>query len=184
MFRLTNDEKSFLAVRGLTERDVFDAKGLSRSQYETEMRDRNLLVAINVTPCRKHGHRIRTRAGHCVQCFPASLRYLKRYNSEGYVYLAHSMRRGLIKVGMTRDIAVRQASLLKTKYGGVSDWKIFDSKFFDEDAGVAENVLHMALRKFAVPGMEYMNGDVLREGREVFSCEKKYASSLLNRLEV
>jgi len=174
MIRLNTEQKNFLEKYNFTKNDLYDAEGLRVSQYKIAMKDKGFLLAANTTPCKRAGHTIRSRAGRCVMCEPAALRYLSRYNSPGYVYMAYSQEKNLIKVGIAKNVKSRMWSLKKTRYAGADDWTLLLSSREDE-AGDSENRLHQALIEYAVSGYTYDNGGVIRESREVFRLDKKLA---------
>lgn len=74
-------------------------------------------------PCYQ-GHRLRTRAGHCIECDTARIAYARRYESPGYVYIAASKAEKLLKVGCCVEPEQRQRNLNLQRYGGTDDWQI------------------------------------------------------------
>ena len=103
---------------------VFDATGLAKPEYQRQMKSLGKGFAIGVTPCGRARHTIRTRAEHCAQCNTATIAFMKRVMDNGYVYVAGSIRKQLIKLGVTSNVLERQKSLNGTAYRGVDDWKI------------------------------------------------------------
>jgi hypothetical protein len=86
--------------------DVYDARGQSGSYWKRRMREENKTVALGA-PCGDAGHRLRTRAGHRVQCDPKKLAFQARHSAEQYVYIAGSVSDGLIKIGTCKDVPQR-----------------------------------------------------------------------------
>jgi hypothetical protein len=64
---LTQGELAFLARQGLGPGDVYDARGLPQSYWRKDMKDEGKTIALG-NPCKKGGHRLRSRGGHCSQC--------------------------------------------------------------------------------------------------------------------
>src|SRR3546814_9788370 len=48
--------------------------------------------AYNTRRC-NNGHTLKSRPGHCIQCRPVVIGFLKRHFAEGYVYIAVSVDR-------------------------------------------------------------------------------------------
>ena len=119
---LTFEQRAFLLHHDVPLDRVMDASGLPRKVYQALMSQEGLLVAYGVSACREMGHTMRTRKGHCVQCNPAALAFLKRWNESGYVYIAISEESGLCKVGTAKDVAARIRMLNQIGYGYTSDW--------------------------------------------------------------
>ena len=71
-----------------------------------------------------HGHRLRTRAGHCIDCNTARIAFARRFADPGYVYIAASKAEKLLKVGCLVDPNQRQRNLNFHAYGGAGDWQI------------------------------------------------------------
>ena len=122
---LTGSERNFLASYGLGPDDVFDARGMSGRLWKRRIQE-GKAIALG-TPCRSEGHRLRTRAGHCVQCDPKKLVFQERNRAEQYVYIAGSLSAKLIKVGTCRDVAQREKQIRAERYGGANDWVVIFS---------------------------------------------------------
>lgn len=120
---LTKEQNDFLIKHNISIDMVFDAKGLGPSKYRDIMREKNKFIAINVSPCKKKGHTMRIRTGHCLQCDPRGFIYLIRSNSPGIVYIARTNTGKRYKVGYSSSIEKdREKSLNRTSYAGFSDW--------------------------------------------------------------
>jgi len=87
MVDLTQDEQRFLARYGLTANDVYDGRGVHNKIRRRLAKEVGKAVILK-TPCAKAGHRLATRAGHCVQCDPKKLAFQQRHSESGYVYIA------------------------------------------------------------------------------------------------
>ncbi len=173
MATLTNEQKQFLEKQQVPLSRVFDASGLSPSTYRKIMSDLGMLIAIGVAPCKLSGHRMRTRAGHCVQCDTSKLAYLQRYDDDGHVYVATSIRAGLTKIGTANDASSRINTLNSHGYGGVNDWRLHQS-FQCEKAGRIEFFAQSKLRSSRV-GRKYIKNGMEVECQELFSCDVKIA---------
>jgi hypothetical protein len=93
---LTQAERAFLSRYGLPAAAVYDPRGRSGSYWKRRIREENNNVALGA-PCGNAGHRLRIRAGHCVQCDPKKLAFQARHSAEQYVYIAGSVSEGLIR---------------------------------------------------------------------------------------
>jgi hypothetical protein len=78
MKNLTAEQIDFLNSHNISLDKVFDASGFSLSEYKVIMKDQGKQIAYNVAPCQQYGHTLRTRAGHCIQCNPAAIAFIKR----------------------------------------------------------------------------------------------------------
>ena len=103
MAKLTSEQLAFLNCHGVSISEVYDATGMRRKHYYSDMKLLEMRVAIGVTPCTNKGHTMRNRNGRCVQCNPASFAFERRYEQEAFVYIAGSIRKKIIKVGAIRD---------------------------------------------------------------------------------
>lgn len=165
--RLKGEEREFIAQYKVKIEQVFDAKGMSRSEYQEKMKKLNALLAINVSPCRELNHTMRIRSGHCAICNPKGLEYLRRESLSGFVYLAHSEAISKIKIGESSAPSGRLIALRKQDYGEAKDWKI---RYFVsvEERGRVERQIKTMLKKYRVENLYYRNGST--EAREVFNC--------------
>tara|TARA_Y100001949_G_scaffold145713_1_gene129040 strand:- start:42387 stop:43268 length:882 start_codon:yes stop_codon:yes gene_type:complete len=166
--KLTKEQSAFLAKHNTPISSVFDASGMGKSDYRAAMKELGKTVAIGVTPCKKGNHTMRTRSGHCIQCNPASIAFQKRHSTDGFVYVACSLRLSVIKVGLANDVKERMKSLNKLNYAGASDWEcVYWVKTIN--AGKVEFDAHGSLVNYAAPKVYQ------RDGRDVhcletFSC--------------
>lgn len=178
MANLSKSQKLFIEKCGLTTGDVFDASGMKKAEYRSQMKALDLLVAYGVSPCKAGGHTMRTRHGHCLQCDTANLGFLKRYKEPGQVYLAWSVRAKWAKIGMAKHAAERIKTLNQWKYGGLDDWSL--KLHFDcQKAGEVENVAQSLLAQHSKQGVSYCLGKTVRECRELFQCNLKDAAKAL-----
>ena len=149
MAKLTEDQRRFLEEQGVPLSRVFDATGLAQSEYRVIMRALGMQVAYGVAPCGAAGHRLRTSSGHCVQCGPHNLAFLRRYSEPGEVYVAHSHSASLTKVGTALDSESRVRRLNELGYGDVHDWELCASRYC-ANAGRVEFHVHRALSDYRV----------------------------------
>lgn len=90
---LTREEMLFLQSQGMSPGDVFDTKGRPPKAVKDEAKSAGKRLLLGA-PCQAKGHRLRTRAGHCVQCDPSKIAYQRRTEVPGDVYLAVSKSLG------------------------------------------------------------------------------------------
>ena len=171
--KLSDQQISFLQDIGVDLADVFDATGMKRAEYSAIMEENGYRIAYGVTPCNNGGHTLRTRSGNCVQCNPANLTFQDRYESSGWIYVARSKAKDIIKVGVTSLIAKREASLNKTAYGGCSDWVIVYSRRMERPA-VIEKKCHKFLSEYAYYSSTNKHGR-RQSTYELFSCSADLA---------
>ena len=181
MAKLTKPQLAFIEKMELNLYELFDASGLKTPEWKIQMKELGKLVAFGVTPCAVKGHTMRTRAGHCVQCNPANLSYLKRMNLSADVYVAWSSSAKLAKVGLAIDANQRRISLNKYKYAGVNDWEM-KLIYECENAGEIENQVHRLLSEFSKFGVSYWNSDRYRLCTEIFKCRLKEATDALEKV--
>lgn len=168
MAKITTEQEDFLARHDIPLDRLFDATGMQRQDYKRTMIALGKWVAIGVTPCAEAGHTMRTSAGHCAQCRPANLAFLRRYDSPGEVYVAHSKSGPLTKVGSAKDAEQRVRSLNACQYGGVSDWQIEFCQAAS-NAGRIEFAAQRALSQYTAAGTYFKEG-TNTDCREIFSC--------------
>lgn len=174
---LTSDQLRFLKEQKIELKYVFNADGLSKSDYREIMQELNMIIAYNVTPCQKEGHTLRTRSGHCCQCKTARIGFQKRYDSEGIVYIAGSLIGNVVKIGFTKAVAIRSESLNRTKYAGLDDWKILfaiNSKL----AGKIETRANSLLRNYSF-ALDYNHDGNWHESYETYHAAYSKAKSFV-----
>jgi hypothetical protein len=130
---LSPDEISFLMQHGCSEEDVYDGRGQSKDSRAIDAKEAGkhlvLCGVIGRGICRRKGHRLRTRAGHCIQCNPLNIVYQKREDTPGYVYIAGSLSGRVIKIGTTGDLNQRENRMRAEGYGGSKDWIVLASVY-------------------------------------------------------
>ncbi len=168
MIELTYEQKNFLRDHKVPLNKVFNATGMSAKAYGDVMKRLGMWVAYGVTPCRNAGHQLRLRSGHCFQCAPAGISYLKRHDLNGEIYVAYSLARKIVKVGSAVDSKERIKNLNIYGYGGANDWVRFFA-VHSEKAGMLETSAQAALAEYATAGCYVKTGQGI-ECRELFSC--------------
>ena len=162
---LTPDEVSFLKAYGLAPKDVFDARLFTAAQAKEMAKKAGQSVMIG-SACRAAGHRLRTRANHCVQCDPKKLAFQNRHAAEAFVYVLGSHKARLFKVGSTGDLSQRLDRVNYQAYGGASDWRsVWHMRI--EESGRVEFEIHAKLARYAVDGT-YVKDGVQQGTRELF----------------
>ena len=142
--------------------------GMRKLDYERTMAAQGFNFAFGVTPCRRAGHTLRTRAGHCIQCDHSKIAYMARYDAAGFVYIAGSPSGRLMKVGTSINVADRHAKLNEYSYGGQRDWQIAATAFCAA-AGRVEGAAQSKLGRFAVAG-SYTRAGRSQQCYELFRC--------------
>lgn len=170
---LTSEQLNFLEEHNVPFEKVFDAQGLTKKEYHARMKELHKSIAFNVTPCRKKGHTLRNRSGHCIQCNTAYLAFQKRNDSEGIVYIAKSNKGNIIKIGYSKSFDTRSESLNRTEYAGYSDW-IIEFAIKSKKAGKIEHRISSALSDHSQK-THYEHDNHLQEATEIFNCRFELA---------
>ncbi|WP_426474869.1 GIY-YIG nuclease family protein [Chryseobacterium balustinum] len=167
--------QEFLNHHKITSDDLYDAQGQPVNHVKDDMKKQDKLFAFNTTPCQKGGHTIRDRYSHCIVCAPANISYVRRSRLIGYVYIAGSMSKQVIKVGMsTTKIEDRLSRLNSRKVGNTSDW-IMLKAIKCEYANKIEIAVQKSLKKYKLDG-DFYDGV---ESNEIFTCNFKTANTVL-----
>ena len=175
---ITKEQLKFLETQKISLDKIFDATGLSKTEYHKSMKEMDKIIAIGVTPCAKFSHSMRTRNGHCVQCNTATIAFLERHYEKGYIYIAGSKKEEVIKVGFASDINNREESLNDEGYGEINDWKIL-FQVMCKDAGKIEFRTHKKLNKYLI-NRSYLKNNKKNECYEIFSCSYSLAKKTLD----
>src|SRR3954467_15069268 len=127
----SDEEIGFLARHGYSVEEVYDGRHQSKDERAASAKreGKHLVLAgvIGRGDCRRKGHRLRTRAGHCIQCNPINIAYQRREDTPGYVYIAGSLSGRVIKIGTTGDLNQRENQMRGEGYGGSKDWIVLFS---------------------------------------------------------
>ena len=167
-YEISDSERIFLKSQNISVYELFNAKGRPIPQCKQEMENHGKLFAYNTTACRKYGHTLRSRSGHCIQCNTARIAFQRRHESAGMVYIAGSLKGSIIKIGYTKDVQIREESLNRTEYAGYYDWIVLFA-IRSINAGEFESRLDMALKEYSF-SLDYLHDGGLQEANEVFKC--------------
>ncbi|MGH8465679.1 MAG: GIY-YIG nuclease family protein [Pseudomonas sp.] len=154
------DQAIFLLKHEIPLDRIFDAYGMKPAQYGPVMKEQDMLVAANTTPCKAHGHSMRTRHGLCLQCDPKRVAFMLRGFNPGWLYVAFSDEEGLSKVGVASNPDRRIAVLRAHAYGGARDWQKVGAYQVD-NAGRVEASVHALLAQHRVAGTYRRDGFVV-----------------------
>ena len=169
--------KDFFEKHNIDLKYVIDAEGNPVNDSLIEiMRQQNKYFAYNTTKCEK-GHSLRARSKHCIVCDTFKIQKYKELYSPGFVYIAGSKKKKIIKIGSSKDnwtIEKRQNYLNEKKgYAETNDWKILYSYFCDK-RGFHEKEIHKLLKPYHADGLVYQKED-LTNSTEVYYCSYKKA---------
>ena len=162
-------ESQFIKEQNLPLELFVDANGKSvNAEFKIVMKASGKIFAFNSTPCLHYGHTLRERSGHCIQCDTARISFMKRHVSFGTIYLAGSIKGGLIKVGSTsaHSLENRFIALNREKYGEQNDW-ILLFQFDSVNVGEVEFAIHDSLKDYSATNLFYREKN---ESTEVFRC--------------
>lgn len=178
---LTESELAFLGSQGLGPDDVYDARGQRRYLWMKDIESEGKTVALG-SRCKRAGHRLRTRRGHCVQCDTKKLAFQARFSANQYVYIAGSHSSDLIKIGTCRDCSQREHQMQSEKYGGAGDWCIvFNIEV--QNAGAVEHLARARLSKYVV-ARPYWKDGYRQKAIELLQCSFSHAMNALMQVAV
>lgn len=120
---LNEKECAFLSGQGILPEEIFDGRGMANRQWKADAKALGFDFVL-AGRCTNGGHRLKTRAGHCIQCRTSSIAFVRRENAELNVYLAMAKNGEVTKVGCAKTIYTREESLRSQGYGGLFDWEI------------------------------------------------------------
>lgn len=174
MASLSKADEKFLLKHGIGVEETFDGAGMTVKEIRDHMKAYGLLIAFGKRCPR--GHAIRA-AGGCVRCNTAYIAFALRSRRWGYVYVAKSASRNLLKVGFSTDPQDRIYIANLEGYGNASDWQIRYMVAADNAARI-ESTVKSAL----VLHREYV--DWVRNGdwtiaTETFRCPLAQAHRIL-----
>jgi hypothetical protein len=173
---LTKDEIEFLSRHNLSEHDVLDCRRIPSKNRRSAIKTAGKVVALGA-PCQKFGHRIRSRAGHCVQCDTGKLAYQARKTAVSKLYLAGSKSRRLIKVGISNTPSTRMEVLRNEGYASATDWVLL-MVLEIRNAGKAEKDIQRKLSPFRCED-SYQKGTHTQSATEAFCCSYDVAENAL-----
>lgn len=178
---MDTETEEFFRRHNIDLKYVIDAGGSPvNDSFKEIMRSENKYFAYNTTACEK-GHNLRSRSKHCIVCDTYKIQKYKELYDPGFVYIAGSKRKGIIKIGSSKDswtIVKRQNYLNEKKgYAETNDWKILYSVFCDK-RGFHEKEIHKLLKPFHAVGFVYQKED-LTNSTEVYYSSYKNAHEII-----
>lgn len=179
MALLTTEQQLFLEHQRIPLSRVFDASGMSKSEYQREMGELEMVVACGVSPCKKAGHTLRTRGGHCAQCNTHALAFVMRWDDRAEIYVAYSSQEQLTKIGVAKDHRERLRTLNDHGYGGVIDWIVHFCCDTD-NAGKVEFMVQQTLNQHRVTRSYSRTGKTI-DCQELFACDVNLAVEAIKR---
>jgi hypothetical protein len=177
MVELTTEQRLFLKRHKIAVSDVFDAFGLSKTEWYAAMVETGQGFAVRTNPCENGGHTLRTHSGHCIECNTASIAFYRRSRMAGYVYIAGSLSTKRVKVGMTTDLKQREKFLNLYGYGEARDWEML-AYAKTARAGECEFTIHSKLAGYEVSAT-YVKAGKVYDCYEIFGCSLKVALNAL-----
>lgn len=170
-----NDELAFMERHNLSSSDFFDGRGFSRKMQHDIAKSKGKKYIIGAE-CKKAGHRLRTRNGHCIQCDPSKIKFQKRFMQGGALYVAtcgNFCKVGIVennKSDLNFSVKNREASLnAEGGYANKNTWKIVEFYEIKESVGRVEHEIHRALEKYHVDTY-YTHSGRKQLSKEVFKC--------------
>jgi len=158
---------AFMKKNRISESEIFDARGLSRSEYIAVMEREGKVFALNADPC-KNGHTLRIRSGHCVICDTSVIHHYRIWFRTAYVYVAGSISKRVLKIGTSNNPKDRVRRLNSERYGGANDW-ILLLQAFAKDSGSKEKEVQKRLISSFVKSSYFKNGKTT-ETYELVDC--------------
>ena len=177
MTALSKSELDFLKQHKLELNDFLDANSSTLSNWKELGKRAGKRFAIRDSCTKNLGHLFVTSSGHCIQCDVSRIAFRIRDTAPGYVYIAISVTKKIVKVGTSTDVERRRKQARLEGYGGASDWQ--ELHFVEvSEAGRLERETHKMLAKYAVSG-RYKNDGKMQVAREIFNCSFSQAQSAL-----
>ncbi len=183
MAELTEEQEAYLISHGIPLSAVFDAEGIWTPEKRCIqiMKDLGKWIAYGTNPCRKAGHTLYTRRRACIQCNPAAIAFMRRSIESGYVYVAGSLTKEIIKVGTSNNPERRVYALNNEEvYAGVSDWELLYAVRVNESGKVEFNA-HRLLDTYAAPETYTYRGREMH-CLETFHCGLSRAVSVIGSI--
>lgn len=175
----SEDEIALILQFEIEDYEIFDATGMRASEWKEAIQGTDYRVIANASPCREHGHTLRTRPGHCAVCNPRNLAIQDRHYEDGEIYLAYSESKQLSKIGVSKSTYNRIKSLNSQSYANANDWVMLFSKRVDSSAYNIESEIHQKLSKYQVKIIFSRSFGVSETSREVFSCDPSFGIKVI-----
>jgi hypothetical protein len=166
----------FLKRHRIAADELFDARNLTRAEYQVAMQRAGKLFALNADRCER-GHRLRTRPGHCIMCDTSDLHHYRLWYRTAYVYIAGSRSSKALKIGTSNDPPDRIRRLNSENYGGISDWTLV-MYVLTAESGRKEKEVHQALRGYFFEGKYFKNNKTTKT-YELVKCSIALAQRAL-----
>jgi len=178
---LTENEITFLRYHGIRLSEVFDGRGMSTTNWKYRAKEGRYDFVL-AGRCTKGGHRLKTRAGHCIQCRTSSIAFVRRENAIANVYLAAANNRTVIKIGYASWIDAREETLRQQGYGGYWDWEIL-CWIKTKNAGKVEREISNLFSDNRISGF-YTKEYNLQEAVEMFSYDAEMAIEIFKKYSI
>lgn len=180
MTKLTEEQIQFLNHHQISLSKVFDATGMKRADYLVAMKRTGSSVAIGVPPCTDPArHTIKNTSGHCAMCNPHHFAFRNRYYEEGDVYVAHSKKINLVKIGTSANTHERMGQINYYGYGGANDWVAKYIKKVNNAARI-EFEAQKQIDKNRVWRSYTKDGEIV-DCQELFNCDVTIAIESVNQ---
>jgi len=172
----TQSERAFLERQNISIDEIYDARGCSTGKEAArQAKDAKCLFFVGGALFKKgvctknHEHRIKARNNQCIQCKTRQIQEIRSRTSEvSYIYIAGSLEKKLLKVGITKNVIEREGTLNSFRYANTSDWKILTWAKIN-NAGEAETKIDKALNKFKSPAKYFKEGKQ-QDADEIYAC--------------
>jgi T5orf172 domain len=166
---LTQSELLFLRSQNIDPDEVLDVRGQSSIYWKEKAKSGGYDFVLG-SYCRAGGHRLRTRAGHCIQCDTKKIAFIRRESKMSWVYMAVCEDKNVCKIGTTDDIYSRADSLSRECYGGYCDWVIVCA-IMVANSGEIERNIHDIFRDQMIVG-EYFKDGKYQSARELIGMSR------------
>jgi hypothetical protein len=177
---LTDEEIVFLKMHKIDFSEIYDGRGERTGSWKISANDGRYDFVLTGGRTCSVGHRLKTRAGHCIQCKTSNISFIRRENSSAYVYLASAKNGNIIKIGCTRQIFNREKSLRSQAYGGYSDWELVSS-FETENAGKIEREISYIFSGNKIYG-DYRKNRLIVTADEMFEFDADFALEIFKEI--
>jgi hypothetical protein len=171
--------RAFFKRHRIRHEDVFDARGMSRSDYRLAMEQQGKLFALNADICDLN-HRIRNRSGHCIVCDTSDIHHYLLWYRTAFVYVAGSLSSCTLKIGTSNNLQDRVRRLNGERYGGANDWVLL-TQAFSKESGRKEKEAQKLLRAHFVSG-EYLKNVKKTATYELVRCNFDLAKNALGEV--
>lgn len=169
MISLTTEEQEFLIKQHIPAEKVINAAGMTRSQRESYARQFGYSVVWVTSPCKKAGHHLKTRSGHCPMCDPDQLKFMWEKASKEILTVAHAPSIGRFWIACLKEMDVE--FLNELAYGGARDWQVW-KKHSGKSLHDLEWRLMKELNDYTSPHPLEVEGGCL-DGSDLLNCSEK-----------